>query len=144
MSRHGAIELSWGGGEHTFRLGLGEIEELEASTDMSVFVLFAAMNATVPEARLRHYSETIRLGLIGGGLAPMEARTLVRRYVDERPLYESVALGEAILRAGLERVHGTPAGDASAGEQPAPETSGSTSAPSMGTQPSSESATSGA
>ncbi|WP_292226355.1 gene transfer agent family protein [Mesorhizobium sp.] len=133
MNRHGAIDLDWAGGSHTFRLGLAEIEELEATVDMSVFLLYAAMNAQVPFARLKHYSETIRLGLTGGGMKPVEARLLVKRYVDERPLAESVALGEVILRAAMERVHAPSLEDDSPGELTAPKSSDSTSAPSTAT-----------
>ncbi|WP_421912729.1 gene transfer agent family protein [Mesorhizobium sp.] len=130
MNRHGAIDLDWAGGTHTFRLGLGEIEELEAGVDMSVFLLHAAMSAQVPFSRLKHYSETIRLGLIGGGMKPIEARVLVKRYVDERPLSESVALGQVILRAAMERVHSESLEDGEPGEQQAPRSNASTSAPS--------------
>ncbi len=133
MSRHGAIELPWNGGDHLFRLGLEEIEQLEAETDMSVFLLHAAMQADVPFARLKHYSATIRLGLIGGGLSPLDARALTRRYVDQRPLLESVVVGREILAAALARVH-SPA-EKAPGEQEAPRSSESTSAPSMETQP---------
>lgn len=142
MSRHGAVELAWGGGEHTFRLGLAEIEELEAACDMSVFLLYAAMGTDLPFARMKHYSETIRLGLIGGGMKPIDARVLVRRYVDERPLAESVAVGQAVLRAALERVHSDEV-DRPSGEAAAPKTSGgSTSGPSTETPSSWESETS--
>lgn len=104
-NRHAAADISWAGGDHTFRLGLSEIEELEASTEMSVFLLLGAVSATLPFARLKHYSETIRLGLIGGGMRPMDAKMMVRKHVDERPLAESVALAEAILTAAVNRVH---------------------------------------
>lgn len=142
MNRHGAVELSWGGGDHPFRLGLGEIEELERVTEMSVFLLYAAVSAQIPFAKLKAYSETIRLGLIGGGMVPVEAKALTRRYVDERPLVESVALAGAILRAGLERVHPGELEEA-LGEPAAPRSSGSTSAQSTAAPPSSESPTSG-
>lgn len=129
MNRHGAIDMDWAGGTHTFRLGLDQIEELEASVDMSVFLLHAAMSAQIPFARVKHYSETIRVGLIGGGMKPIEARILVKRYVDERPLMESIALGQVILRAAMERVHSAVLEDAP-GEQQAPRSNASTSAPS--------------
>lgn len=128
MNRHGAVDLTWAGGEHTFRLGLAEIEELEASVDMSIFLLYAAMSEKIPFARLKHYSETIRIGLIGGGMKPLDARALVKRYVDERPLAESVALGEVILRAAMERVHTEELEDDASGEAEAPKSNGSTSA----------------
>lgn len=126
MNRHGAIDLTWAGGDHTFRLGMDQIEELEATTEMSVFLLHAAMASDIPMARLKHYSETIRLGLLGGGMKPLEARVLTKRYVDERPLVESVVLAQAILRASLERVHSKELED-DPGEHPAADSSASTS-----------------
>lgn len=135
MNRHGAVEIAWAGGEHTFRLGLAEIEELEASTEMSVFFLLTSMAAKIPLARLKHYSETIRLGLIGGGMKPMEARALTTRHVDERPLDESVALAEAILLAALKRVHSSELEDQPSGEAGAAETSASTSPQSTEARP---------
>ncbi len=126
MNRHGAIEITWAGGDHTFRLGLDEVEELEAATDMSIFLLHSAMTSASPFAKVRHYSETIRIGLIGGGMSPVDARLMVRRWVDQRPLVESVALAAVILRAALERVH-TNEVDASSGEAETAEPNGSTS-----------------
>lgn len=133
MNRHGAIELTWADGDYTFRLPLERIDELETKTEMSVFVLYASMASKIPLARAKHYSETIRLGLIGGGMDPVKALTLVRRYVEERPLHESVAVAEAILRAAIERVHSPGLGDEPSGEAEAPKSPGSTSAPSTET-----------
>lgn len=146
INRHGAIDLEWAGGEHTFRLGLAEIEELEAEIDMSIFTLFTGLGTTVPLARVKHYSATIRIGLIGGGMEPVKARQMTRRWVDERPLYESASLAEAIIRAGIERPFSLkpeehdPEGEASA-PQPPPQGE-STSAPYMPPPPSSASPTS--
>ncbi len=126
MNRHGAIEITWAGGDHTFRLGLDEVEELEAATDMSIFLLHSAMASSSPFAKVRHYSETIRIGLIGGGMSPVDARLMARRYVDQRPLVESVALAAVIIRAALERVHSNEV-DTSSGEAETVEPNGSTS-----------------
>lgn len=142
MNRHGAVEIAWAGGEHTFRLGLGEIEELEKETDLSVFVLLPAMSGPTPLAKLRHYSTTIRIGLLGGGMNPVEARALTRKWVDERPLYESVALAQAILHAAIERVHPSELDDA-LGEAEAARSSASTSPQSTAAQEPSASPTSG-
>lgn len=132
MIRRGSIELEWGGGSHVFRLGLGEIEELERVTDMSVFLLLAAVSDRIPIARMSHYSETIRISLVGGGMNPVEARALVKRYVDQRPLYESVSLARAVLMAAIERVH-APSEDIASGEAETSRSDGSTSASSTGT-----------
>lgn len=132
---HGSVNIEWAGGEHTFRLGLREIEQLEADTGQSVFQLFMRMSEISPVASLREYSATIAYGLIGGGVVPVEARGMVKQWVDERPLVESVALAKVILMAALERVHTlNPPGEAEAPSQQ----DGSTSAPSTETQPSSE------
>lgn len=104
--RHGATELAFGDGDYTFRLGLAEIEELEEKTDTSVFLLFAATATELPYAKLKQYREVIRLGLIGGGMSPVDAMAMTRKYVDERPLTESVAVAHAVLKASLRQVHG--------------------------------------
>ena len=45
--------------------------------------------------------ETIRIGLIGGGLEPVKALALVKRYVDDRPFAESITHARAILLAAI-------------------------------------------
>lgn len=142
MNRHGAIDITWAGGDHTFRLGLDEIQELEAACNMSVFLLLEAAGSSIPLITNKQCCDTIRLGLIGGGTVPVNARVLTRRWVEERPLPESVGLSEAILRAAIERVHGQETDEP--GETEAAKSDDSTSPPSSPTPPSSASPTSDA
>lgn len=128
--RHGAIELDWADGTHTFRLALEQIEELEEKRDASLFTLALRLSPSVREAKVRDISEVLRLGLIGGGMKPVEALALVRRYVDERPLDESRDVAYAIAMAGLARVHPGELGVDDSGEAEAAGPSGSTSPPS--------------
>lgn len=118
MSRHGAVELDWADGTYTFRLGLAEIEELEEKRDLSIFTLTSRLHKDVRAPRLKDISETLRLGLIGGGMKPVDALAKVRRYVDERPLDESRDVAYSVALAALARVHpgelGTEAGEAEA------------------------------
>lgn len=118
MSRHAAIEQAFGDGTYTFRLGLDEIEELERKRDLSVFQIVMRLAPERREARLADLSEVLRLGLIGGGMKPVEAMALVRRYVDQRPLDESRDIAYAVGLAALMRVHSneleTPPGEAEA------------------------------
>lgn len=142
-SRHGAIEIAFGDGEHSFRLGLAEIEELEekcsrfAGRDVGIFTLARGLAPTVRETRFVYVREVLRLGLIGGGMKPVDALGLVSRYVDARPLDESRDAAYAVVLAALARVHPGELGDVTddggggaPGEAQAAGPGGSTSPPS--------------
>lgn len=129
-SRHGAVDLDFGGAERTFRLGMTHIEELEEKVGSGIFQIYEAMHART--CRSKTISEALRIGLIGGGTAPGDALALVRRYCDERPLAENLIVALAVVTAGLARVNGTVA-EKPAGEPVAAETGEPTSPPS--TQP---------
>lgn len=99
MGRHAEVTQAFADGDHVFRLGLKELVEHDEKCDAGpAFVAKALINGTW---RLPYIRETIRLGLIGGGMVPSKALVLVRRYVDDRPLRESIPLAIAILMAVL-------------------------------------------
>lgn len=129
MSRHGALEVAFGDGEFTFRLGLGELEELERKCDLGVFQIAGRLHPENRQFRLVEVTETIRLGLIGGGMKPVDALAKVRRYVDERPLDESRDVAYAVVLAALMRLHTTEP-ELPSGEAAAATSDGSTSPPS--------------
>lgn len=135
MIRHGAIEAEFGDGKHSFRLGLKEIEELEekcslvAKRDVGIFELVDLLHPKVRRPRVKFVTETIRIGLIGGGMTPIDAMALVARYCDERPLEESRDVAFAVAAQALLRVHPGDLGEDS-GEARAVEPDGSTSPPS--------------
>jgi len=104
MAKHGEVTLDWADGTYSFRLGLGEIEEIETKFDRSIFVIASALGERT--ARSTEISEILRIGLIGGGMAPPDALAKTRRYVDERPLEENRDTAYAVALAGLLRVHG--------------------------------------
>ena len=60
---------------------------------------------------------------------------VVRKWVDERPLHESVALGQAILRAAIERVHSEEV-ESAQGEADAAKRSDASTSPQSGEMPS--------
>ncbi|MEH6721291.1 MAG: gene transfer agent family protein [Aurantimonas endophytica] len=134
-SRHGAVELEFGDGEYTFRLGLAEIEELEAKQNAGVFQIATRLAPETRACRSSDIVQVIRLGLIGGGMKPVDALAKVRKYVDERPIDESRDVAYAVALAGLKRVHSSELEEAPPGEAAAAETSVSTSPPSMPAQP---------
>lgn len=100
MSRDGSISFVWGDGRHRFRLALGQLRELQEKCGASPFEVHrrvAGVAAMVDDAR-----EVLRLGLIGSGdVTPPAALVLVERYVDARPLAESLGPAAAVLGAAL-------------------------------------------
>jgi hypothetical protein len=65
--------------------------------------------AGVKELHPKYISEVIRVGLIGGGMAPADALKKVRLYVHDRPPRENFGVAMTILQAGLD---GAPEEDA--------------------------------
>jgi len=99
MSRDAGISLKWADGEYAFRLPIGRLIELQEKCDAGPAFIMTRLQQGV--WRVEDVRETIRLGLIGGGTKPTDALKLVERYVDERPMFESVVTAEAIISAAL-------------------------------------------
>ena len=79
------VTLEWADGEYTFALKAAQIEELEALCKEGIGKIAARMFTRI-DFTYKHVRETIRLGLIGGGLSAVEANRLVKAYVDGVPL----------------------------------------------------------
>ncbi len=126
MNRHAAVELDWADGTYTFRLGLGETDELERKLDLGIFQIVTRLSPVIRTCRLTDISEVLRLGLIGGGMKPADALAKVRKYVDERPVDENRDIAYAITLAALHRLHSNEL-EKPSGEQEAAKTQGSTS-----------------
>jgi len=93
----------FGDAEYTFMLSPSLIVELQRLTDTAFGALCQRMFAG--QAACIDAVETIRLGLVGGGLSPERAKSLVDIYVPMLPLAEVHELAVAILEA---RWLGTP------------------------------------
>jgi hypothetical protein len=97
------IELKFADGDYLFALKLRQIEELQRLCRAGLGEIVERMWSR------RFYAadivESIRLGLIGGGLPPIRARELVETYVDGRPFVDendpscSYAVARAVLGA---------------------------------------------
>jgi len=96
--RDASITLPWADGDHIFRLAWGELELLQETCDAGPYVILDRL--TNGTWRMQDISATIRLALIGGGLEPAKALTLVRQYVETRPPVENLQLAQAVLSAG--------------------------------------------
>ena len=143
MSRDASLEVDFGDGTYRFRLGYRELAELQEKCDAGPTWILRRLS--VPDAenrgwRVEDIPNIIRLGLIGGGMAPTDALRFVRTYVEGRPLFESLLPAQAILSAAL---FGAPDEEKKSAEKAtplttSPEGSGA-SVPSSGPEPQSAS-----
>jgi len=108
MSADASIELPFGDGKTRFRLGIGEWAELQDKCDAGLVAIMDRLEAR--KWRVEDVRETIRLGLIGGGLAPIRALAKIARYVDGQPLADNVPIAYAILAAAIIGVPEDPVG----------------------------------
>lgn len=99
-NRNGLVALDFADGEHRFRLAIGQLEELQEKTGVGPFVLLRRL--IDGEWRIADVRETLRIGLIGGGMEPLTALRLVRTYVDERSDWMAhSALARLVVLAAL-------------------------------------------
>jgi hypothetical protein len=94
MTPHRAF---FGDGERDFRITPKLIRELEQATGAGIGALCRRLFAG--DFTHADVTETIRLGLIGGGETPERAAALVATYAQDRPLGESYPLAVSILEA---------------------------------------------
>lgn len=105
----GQVTLAFGDDEYPFCVAKnGHRMELEEATGYGTrHSLKRLMDG---EETWKEIRETIRIGLIGGGMKPDQALRLVRRYVDDRPRSESVLIAQAVLLAEIAGVPDEPVG----------------------------------
>lgn len=108
MSSNASVTIAWADGDYTFRLPIGQLRELQDKCGAGPLAIFERLrNGTWMVDDIR---ETLRLGLIGGGLKPPEALVLIKRYVDDRPWAENVLAATTVLLAAVMGVPGDQVG----------------------------------
>jgi hypothetical protein len=109
MSANGMRTIIWAGGEDQFCLAkVGLILDLEAKCEAGIATVMTRLGSGT--WRLNDVREPIRLGLIGGGMAPDKAMQAIRNHVDENPLTSSVLLAYAIIEAVMVGLPDDPVG----------------------------------
>jgi len=96
--------LNWAGGEHPFLHRIGELLALEKSCDSAVGDIYERLGSTLLGAArwgVRDVTETLRLGLIGGGMDPTEARRAVLTAVESVGLLQLAPTAMAALYGSL-------------------------------------------
>lgn len=99
-NRNAVVEADFGDGTYTFRLPLGQLEELQEKTGVGPFKL--AQRMLSGEWHTQDVIQTIRLGLVGGGMPSREALTLANRYASEEAGWlQNVELAQRVIWAAL-------------------------------------------
>lgn len=124
MDGSGKIELEWAdmqgagsGRKHVFCLTIRCLEELQDKCDAGPQAIWQRL--VDGSWKIADVRETLRLGLIGGEMKPIEAAKLVDRYVDTGSLLENVLYARAVLQAALA---GPPVKKKRRASKPTPET----------------------
>lgn len=102
------IELEWADGTYPFCLPLAQLEELQTHCDAGPMVI--ADRLQHGRWKTQDVYQTIRLGLIGGGMAPVDALRICKFYITDRPWGESALPALAIINAVLFGKPGEPVG----------------------------------
>lgn len=106
------IVRPFGGRDRAFDVApLGIVEALERACDAGMGAIYARLEGTpmmlgdqvyrIPAFRHGDVRETIRLGLVGGGMDSREATELVMAEIDGGPIGPHLGLAVAILTAYL-------------------------------------------
>lgn len=114
MSRKAEVSLDWADGTYPFALKIDQLAELQDECDAGPWYIqwslqvavFAASSGMAPPKDMSpaYVVETIRLGLIGGGMSAIEALKKVRAYVGPGQLHENISTAYAIIGAALQGV----------------------------------------
>jgi hypothetical protein len=123
----GNVTLEWGDGEHAFRLPLKQLRELQDKTDCGPEALYERIRSG--KWMVADLRETIRLGLIGGGMDEVAASKLVRQYFDGGPLLKHKPTAAAIVLAALLGPPDDPVGKAGRGSQDQQDGTGASPSP---------------
>jgi hypothetical protein len=133
MSRSGESVAEFGGEERTFRLGIKQWEKVQETCDAGPGEILARLapaflarqqglsfeqiiqHGMLGSWRVHDVREPILQGLLGAGMPGPEALKLVRDWIDERDLIESLPVAYKVVFGGI-----VGAGDeAAVGEAPA-------------------------
>ena len=94
------VSYPFGDGEYSFRLALGELQELQGKCQAGPERIYRRLVSG--DWELFDVSETIRIGLIGAGMKADTALALAQRYIYEVPNWlENKKIAIVVLGAAL-------------------------------------------
>lgn len=126
-NRRAEVTLDWADGTYVFSLKIDHLIELQEKTGAGPWYIQWALQAAVmgsvaglappKDVSPAYVTETLRLGLIGGGMAAVDALKKVRAYCGPGQLSENVAHAYAIISVALQGApEDVPEGKDQAGE----------------------------
>ena len=106
----------WKGGEHTFKLRIGEFRALQSATNVGPLFLLGRIAGS--QWFVDDIIETIRLGLIGGGVGEVAAKKLVDDVLVDNPteIFKHAPLALFIIKTSLMGDDNDPVGEDDSGE----------------------------
>lgn len=123
MSRSASVDLDWADGTYSFALKIGQFEELQEKCGAGPWYIQWALQCALisdgvgfqppKDMSPAYVRETIRLGLIGGGMEAIAALNKVRTYASEGKLTENIRVAYGIISVALQ---GVPEDDPGKGE----------------------------
>lgn len=108
-SEDGSVTLQFGDGDYPFRIAFGQWRELQESVNKPRIEIgeaplgpMALLRALLEGNAWPHdVREVIRLGLIGAGMKADRALVLVKRHVEGRPYFQSMAEARTVLQYAM-------------------------------------------
>lgn len=93
----GAEDIVWPGGEHPFRLGIGELRAIEQRSDAGSAVVM--MRLLTGQWKIDDVFSTLRIGLVGGGMSEADAKKTIDSALESASPYKlSVTAADLIRR----------------------------------------------
>ena len=90
---------NFAGSERSFEIKLGQLKVLEKEANLGYYVIYELMN--LMRHSIDHIMIVIRLGLVGGGMPPNEAQTLVQKEISAQPFMTYLPLARLILKTAI-------------------------------------------
>lgn len=118
------VTLTWLGGEHDFALRIGELRALQDRCEAGPEEVFNRLRAG--SWRVNDITETLRLGLIGGGMSRVDAGKVVSEIIEDKAIANFKITAIAIMANSLLGVGDDPVGEP-VGEASPPENGSSQS-----------------
>lgn len=113
-----AETIAWPAGEHSFRLGIGQLRAIEQRCDAGVAVIL--MRLLGQAWKIDDVVQPIRLGLIGAGMSEHDAQKAIDAALDTTSPYGLAVTAAEVLRRFVMWEGDDRPGEAQAGEATSP------------------------